>query len=149
MRRNLLVLMALALGVTVAHADDRKHVALLEFEGPRATNIRGDVMRMAATKSWVSSSSSLDGRSVREFAIEHDVDLVVEGAVQKRGRRYQIRIRFLRGSTGRAITTATASLHKPALDRLSRRRIEYELVKALAALPPRRDDDDTSAFVQP
>ncbi len=119
------------------NADDRKHVALLDFEGPRSASVRGDVMRLAATRCWIASPSKLDGRSVREFAVDHDIDLVIAGAIEKRGHEYQIRIRFLRGTTGRPIGGATATVRQPAMDRVTKRRVERELVRALATIPPR------------
>jgi len=150
MKPALLVLLAgLTLGVSLAHADDRKHVALLDFEGPRSASLRGEIMRIAAAKCWVSSSSKLDGRSLRDFAFDHDVDLVIEGSVERRGREYQVRIRFLRGTTGKAITTATAAVHQPVLDRAARRRVERELARALAAIPPRPNDEEATASVRP
>jgi hypothetical protein len=126
---------------TAAHADNRKHVAILEFDGPRAANVRGDVMRLVAGKSWVSSSSKLDGRTVREFALDHDVEIVVLGTVEKRRREYHVRIRFLRGATGDTVIRTSVTVRQPALDRQARRRVERDLVRALAAVPARPDDD--------
>jgi hypothetical protein len=128
------LLLALA---TPAIADDRKHVAVLEFVGPGGANVRGEVVRLAATKSWVSSSSNLDGRTVREFALDHDVELVVQGNVEKRGRDYRISIWFVRGSTGETIGRTFSSLRQPVLDRASHKRVERDFHRALAAIPGR------------
>lgn len=141
MKRGILVLVTW-LAVGAAHADARRHVALLELAGPHGSAIRGELLRIAAAKCWVSSASTLDGRSVRELANEHDLDLVVEGIVKRRGRGYQIQIRFVRGSDGRALAGTTIVVQQPLLDRASRQRIERALARALAAVPPRDDDND-------
>lgn len=149
MKRALFVFLAgLVLGFSVAHAD-RKHVAVLDFDGPRSVSVRGEVVRLAAATCWVSSSSNLDGRSVRDFAADHDLDLVIEGSIEKRGHEHQVRIRFLRGTTGKPIRVATAPLHQLAFDRTTRRRIERELARALAAIPPRPSDDEATGHIPP
>jgi hypothetical protein len=126
----LAVLLALAAPV---HAGGRKQVAILEFGGPRAASVRGEVVRLAAASSYVSSVSKLDGRTVRELALDLELDVVVLGDVEQRGREYHLRLRYVRGSTGRTILETTATLREPVLDPETRKRVERDLRRALRA----------------
>ena len=137
-RLVMLVIVAIAMTGGVSRASNRRHIALLDFAGPKAVSVRGDVMRIAATRGWVSSATRLDGRTMREFAEDYELDLVVEGAIVKRGQAFEIRIRFVRGSTGRSIHTMQVATRKPVLDHAAKKRVERELVRALAAIPARQ-----------
>jgi hypothetical protein len=128
-----------------AAADERKHIALLDFGGPHGSTVRGKVMRVAGTRCWIASASKLEGRTVREFARDHALDLVVDGVVEQHGSHYRVRIRILRGATGRAIAGISALLRQPTLDRATELRFEHALLHALARLPARSGDETESA----
>ncbi|MBA3499126.1 MAG: hypothetical protein M4D80_15945 [Myxococcota bacterium] len=137
---TLALLVALA---TPVHGGERTHVAVLEFDGPGGTNVRGDVVRIAASRVWVSSDSKLDGRTVRELASDLDVEMVVQGHVEKHGRNYRIQIRFVHAMTGQTIARTISIGREPKLDPKARKRLERDLARALATIPTRPDDDDS------
>jgi hypothetical protein len=115
-------------------AEDRKLIAFLKFVGPSGEGVRREVMQLAAAHVRIASSAKLDGRSIRDFAVEHGLDLVVQGTVRERERGYRIRICVLRGTTGRPIAGVTANVPQAALDDETRWRVERGLVRALTNL---------------
>jgi hypothetical protein len=138
MRLSLWLLLSVFLAASAAA--DRRRIAVLDFVGQDATKIRGEVLRVAATRSWVVSESTLEGKTLTDFAVEHDVDMIVQGIVEKRGRGHSTRLRFVEAVTGRLVGSVTTKTRKPALDRSTAQRIDRELVRALSKLHPRPPD---------
>jgi hypothetical protein len=138
----LAVLVALA---TPAHADEPTQIAVLEFDGPGAANVRGEVVRIAAAQAWVSSVSRLAGRTLHELASDLDVAMVVQGQIEKLGPSYRIQIRFVRAATGQTIARTISKGREPKLDLKTRRRLERDLARALVILPLRQHGDSPTA----
>ena len=112
----------------------RELIAFLEFVGPSSETLRGEIMRLAAASFRIVSSARLDGLSVREFALDHALDVVVQGGITRREHGHAIRVRFLRGATGRLIASATASVRQPALDSEARERLQRALARTLSTI---------------
>lgn len=126
-----------------ARAEEPRLIALLEFLGPGGAIVRGEIMQLAAANFRVASTAKLAGLPVRDFALDHGLDVVVQGTVRKREGGYQIRVRFHGGATGRAIGGVTARVGEPALDRDAKSRIQRELGRILSALVPSSTADET------
>jgi hypothetical protein len=139
-------ILALVANPRSGSAEEPKHIALLEFEGPKAVSVRGDVMRIAATRGWVTSASKLDGRSVQEFAEDYEIELVIAGTIEKRARDYRIRIRFVRGDTGATVGRLVSAVKQPSVDAPTKKRVERELARVLKAIPARASDDTQPAI---
>ena len=150
----LLVIATLVLWMGTANAE-RRRIAVLEFEGPKAEKFHEDVVKLLkkshtviSVEKWNGMAEELDAakvtaKNVKKVAKKLKVDGIVTGIIDKRRDEYIIRLKLRAGTSGE--TTGTSVQTKadgPRLDAQAQRDIKDELVGAIDELDSNRGGDD-------
>jgi hypothetical protein len=156
------VVLATILGVSgaggVAHADKKRTVVVLDFEGPKRDRFHADLVKLLkkthtvmSTDKWNGTAEELDAGTVsdddlRKVARRLQVDAIVEGKIEKRRDEFIIRLKLHDGHTGKlvggAINTKTEGIR---IDSKAERDIRDELFEAIDGLEPGATGVDVAA----
>jgi hypothetical protein len=141
----------------VAHADKKRVVVVLDFEGPKGERFHDELVRLLkrahtvlSTDKWNGVAEALDAGSVsakdiRRVARKLKVDAVVEGRVEKRRDQFMIRLRLHDGRSGDLVgSQIDTKAAGPRIDAKVERELKDELFGAIASVEANRDggDDD-------
>lgn len=160
--KNKTLLLAAACLFCAATAGDAfadKRVVILDFDGRGSNRIKNQVGRIIAQqheaisgRRYVRAARRMNARrptprNVRRVCARVGVDGIVSGEVQRRRRRYVLKLRLRSGESGEFVKTITVRLgRKPRLSAKNRRRIRRQLLRAVDNLSPvRRGDRNAGA----
>jgi hypothetical protein len=142
----------------VAHADKKRVVVVLDFEGPKGERFHDELVRLVKTAhtvlptdKWNGVAEELDAgsvsaRDIKRVARKLKVDAVVEGRIEKRRNQFIIRLRLHDGRSGDLVgSSIDTKAEGPRLDKKVERELKDELFGAIDSVEPSRaagDDDD-------
>ncbi|TMQ06200.1 MAG: hypothetical protein E6J90_47025, partial [Deltaproteobacteria bacterium] len=129
---------------TVAHADGRKRVVVLDFEGPRSEKFHEDLVKLikkthtvVPTEKWNGAADQLGAgavsdRNVKKVARKLKIDAIVEGKVEKRRDEFILRLKLRAGRSGELIgDSIDTKAEGPRIDGRAQRDLKDELIGAI------------------
>lgn len=142
---RLLTWLVIGLCAMSSSALAQSHVVVLEFSGPRADQIRGDVVRLLDDRdvglleleraNAVSAKLSVDlGDESGRLAVarEEEITAFVRGETEKQGKRLKLTLHVYSGHDGGEVGTAEMNARPAALGKRLSRKIGSELQTLLA-----------------
>ena len=145
-------------GLGTAHADKRKRVVILPFEGEKAEKFHEAVVKLVkkshtvvSAEKWESaaeelSASKVSEKNIKKVARKLKIDGVIEGKVEKRRDQYMIKLKVHAGTTGAVATKVDTKADGPRLDAEASRDLKDELIGAIGELDSNRvgkgDDEE-------
>jgi len=145
-------------GLGTAHADKRKRVVILPFEGEKAEKFHEAVVKLVkkshtvvSAEKWESaaeelSASKVSEKNIKKVAKKLKIDGVIEGKVEKRRDQYMIKLKLHAGTTGAVASKVDTKADGPRLDAEASRDLKDELIGAISELDSNRvgkgDDEE-------
>ena len=151
----LIVVVALLWFANIATADDRKRLAVLDFEGDEAEEIQKSFVKflkkshtVIKSEKWATAAEELGAtkvneKNVKKVAKKLKVDGIITGNVEKRRDEYIIRIKLRAGSSGNLVgSQINLKTDAPKLNKTAKTDIEDELYGAINGLESVRGGGD-------
>lgn len=134
------------MSVGVAHAEKKKRVVVLEFEGKSAEKFHESVEKLVEKKSdvelvptdkWNSTAANIaaDGKlaeRIRKVAKKLHVDAVITGKIEKKSGTYTVKLKLRDGKTGETVgNAAEIKSEEPKFDKASRKELRDGLIAGI------------------
>jgi len=148
---TLLVVLAAFCLPTVAHAEKRKRVVVLELDGPKAEKFHDDLVRLIKKShtvipvdKWNGTAEELDAskltdKDLKKVAKKLHVDVIIQGKIEKRRDEYLIKLKLRAGKSGSLVGDGIdTKAEGPRLDGKASKDLKDELMDAIDALESNR-----------
>lgn len=151
---------------TAASANQRKRIAVLEFEGPKAPKIHAAVVKLikrnhtvVTVDVWNRAADDLGAdkateKNIKKVARKLKIDGVVTATVEKRRDSYVVHLKLKSGNSGELVGhSIDVKTSSPQLSAKAQREIKKQLMPLIDDLERNRDDkatdDDTDENSKP
>jgi hypothetical protein len=142
-------------------AEAKKHIAVLAFSGPKASQFQGQVtgvVKKAATlvsaSKWADTADDLHAtkptaKNIAKVASKLGADGVVVGSVERRGSRYFVHVKLRAGQSGDVVAQVDLVVRSGKLSGSDLGEVKEQIVGAFDALPTPGDDGGDDSGDEP
>jgi hypothetical protein len=145
--KRVLVVALLLFGLGTAHAEKRKRVVVLPFEGDeKAEKFHSAVIKLVKKSHTVVSADKWEGaaeemsatkltdKNIKKVAKKLKVDGIIEGKVEKRRDAYMVKLKLRSGASGVVVGSVDTKAEGPRLDGTASKDVKDELIEAIGNL---------------